>query len=72
MKRVTLAATALAALGLSMATAGASEYEGAWGPLVGSKMPVIAAPDQHGALRQLGDLGGERGLLLFFNRSADW
>ena len=58
-----------------MALAGsgfAADYQDEWGPPVGSAMPAIDAPDQAGAARTLGDLAGERGVLLFVNRSADW
>ena len=50
----------------------AADYQDEWGPAVGSAMPAIDAPDQTGTARALGDLAGERGLLLFVNRSADW
>ncbi len=53
-------------------TAGAAEYQDAWGPEVGTALPSIAAADQHGELRGFDDLKGERGLLLFMVRSADW
>ena len=50
----------------------ADEYADGWGLAVGAQAPAIAAKDQSGALRDLGSLAGERGLLLFLNRSADW
>jgi len=50
----------------------AADYHDDWGPAVGSEMPAIDAPDHTGTPRTLGDLTGERGLLLFVNRSADW
>lgn len=50
----------------------AEEYADGWGLAVGAQAPAIAAKDQSGALRDLGSLAGERGLLLFLNRSADW
>ncbi|MCZ6656936.1 MAG: hypothetical protein O7C67_06535 [Gammaproteobacteria bacterium] len=50
----------------------ADDYSSQWGPALGSKAPDIAAPDQSGEARDLGSLAGERGLLLFMNRSADW
>ena len=58
-----------AALALSV---GASEYEDAWGPAVGTSMLPVAAADQTGTERDLASLTGERGLLLFMVRSADW
>lgn len=50
----------------------ADDYADGWGLAVGAQAPAIAAKDQSGALRDLGSLAGERGLLLFLNRSADW
>lgn len=50
----------------------ADEYADGWGLALGAQAPAIAAKDQSGALRDLGSLAGERGLLLFLNRSADW
>ena len=43
------------------------------GPPVGAKVPDIGTPpDQTGAQRSLSSLMGEKGLVLFFFRSADW
>ena len=39
---------------------------------MGASAPAIAALDQSGAERSLDSLAGERGLLLFLVRSADW
>lgn len=50
----------------------AADYAAEWGPKVGTTMPAISAPDQDGKLRSLADLQGEKGVLIFFNRSADW
>lgn len=50
----------------------ADEYTDKWGPQLGEKLPVLEAYDHTGALRTLENLRGERGLLLFLNRSADW
>lgn len=50
----------------------AADYHDDWGPAVGSELPAIDAPDHTGTPRNLGDLTGERGLLLFVNRSAVW
>jgi peroxiredoxin len=59
---------ALAVLG-GAATAGAQEL----GPPIGTKVPDIGTPpDQTGAQRSLPSLMGEKGLVLFFFRSADW
>lgn len=53
-------------------TARADSYSDSWGPAVGTVLPVLAAPDQTGAVRSLDTLSGEQGLLLFLVRSADW
>ena len=50
----------------------AADYQDDWGPAVASAMPAIDALDHTGTPRTLGDLTGERGLLLFVSRSADW
>lgn len=42
------------------------------GPQVGEKVPDFALPDQHGRTRTLASLMGPKGLVLVFNRSADW
>ena len=50
----------------------AEDYADQWGLPIGAVAPVIEAPDHTGAVRTLESLSGERGLLLFLNRSADW
>ena len=62
----------LGSLALVVCVGVGADYQDDWGPAVGSAMPAIDAPDHTGAARALGDLAGERGLLLFVNRSADW
>lgn len=62
----------LSLAGLSATFAVADEYSEQWGPTLGSELVVLEAFDQSGQLRTLTDLAGERGLLLFLNRSADW
>ena len=42
------------------------------GPLVGARVPDFSLPDQHGQTRTLQSLMGPKGLMLVFNRSADW
>lgn len=42
------------------------------GPQVGQKVPDFALPDQNGQNRTLASLSGPKGLVLVFNRSADW
>ena len=70
-RRMAALAGLLIALG-SVGSATADEYSDEWGPAVGSELPVLEAYDQAGNLRTLADLAGERGLLLFMSRSADW
>ena len=42
------------------------------GPQVGAKVPDFDLPDQHGQTHTLSSLMGPKGLILVFNRSADW
>ena len=63
-------ATALASATLALGVA--ADYQDDWGPAVGTPMLAIEAADQTGAVRDLASLKGERGLLLFMVRSADW
>ena len=42
------------------------------GPQVGARVPDFSLPDQHGQTRTLQSLMGPEGLMLVFNRSADW
>jgi len=42
------------------------------GPQVGEKVPDFSLPDQHGQTHTLSSLMGPKGLVLVFNRSADW
>lgn len=42
------------------------------GPQVGEKVPDFSLADQHGQPRTLASLMGPNGLVLAFNRSADW
>ena len=71
MKRLMCAFAAWAAAGLAPAAL-ADDYADGWGLPVGAPAPAISALDQSGAARSLDSLAGERGLLLFLNRSADW
>jgi cytochrome oxidase Cu insertion factor (SCO1/SenC/PrrC family) len=52
----------------------AAAEEFAWAPdfPVGASIPVISAQDQNGAPRSFDDLKGEKGLVLFLNRSFNW
>lgn len=68
-----LTVTVVAAVGsLAALNALAADYAESWGPAVGSRLPLLEAPDQAGRLRTLENLSGEQGLLLFLSRSADW
>ena len=42
------------------------------GPQVGDRVPDFSLIDQHGQRRTLASLMGPNGLVLAFNRSADW
>jgi hypothetical protein len=42
------------------------------GPQVGARVPDFTLVDQHGHTRSLASLMGPKGLMLVFNRSADW
>ena len=64
--------SAVGALAACLLAAGADDYQEAWGPPTDSAMLSISAADQHGAPRDLANLGGANGLLLFAFRSANW
>ena len=42
------------------------------GPQVGERVPDFALPDQHGQIRTLDSIVGEKGAMILFHRSADW
>lgn len=42
------------------------------GPQVGTRVPDFTLPDQFGRHQSLSTLRGPKGLVLVFNRSADW
>jgi|SRR5262245_52760906 len=72
MRRFALLAAAitLALLGTMQPWAHAAED---LGPKIGTQVPDIGTPpDQTGTARTLQSLMGEKGLVLFFFRSADW
>ena len=62
---------AVAALG-ALAVAGHAAYQDDWGPPVGARLATLDLPDQTGARQDLAGLAGDRGLLVFFVRSAEW
>lgn len=47
-------------------------YVEGWSLPIGSKAPKISALDSNGVVREFADLSAEQGLLIFFNRSANW
>lgn len=49
-----------------------SDYAAAWGPSVGTTVPLLSASDQNGEAQTLDTLMGSKGLLFVFNRSVDW
>ena len=65
-----LACTALALVLAAPATA--SEHTHGWGPPVGTAIPEASLTSQSGEPQTFAGLMGARGLLIFFNRSADW
>ena len=42
------------------------------GPQIGSSVPPFSGTDQFGRTQDLATLSGPKGLMLVFNRSADW
>ncbi len=69
-QRSLLAGLALAVLVLPTAVGGAEEIPG---PAVDTPFPhPLRATDQHGNPQTLSSLMGEKGVALFFVRSADW
>ena len=44
----------------------------ALGPQVGERVPDFSLPDQHGHIRTLQSIMGEKGAMILFHRSADW
>jgi len=42
------------------------------GPQVGAAIPTFSGVDQYGKTQSLESLSGPKGLMLVFNRSADW
>ncbi len=61
----------LSALSLGFALS-ASADESIPGPRSGDAFPSLTAQDQAGQDRSLGELAGEKGLVVAFVRSADW
>ena len=49
-----------------------SDYGDAWGPTVGTQIPAGEFASHDAETRTFSDLMGDRGLLILFNRSANW
>ena len=71
LRRARFGAFALAAF-LAVPAVLASDYSDGWGPPVGNAIPEASLMDQSGQPQTFAGLLGPRGLLIFFNRSADW
>lgn len=69
---VFLAAPAFPAGSQSSVPARATPDVQALGPQVGQPVPDFSLPDQQGRVQTLSSLKGPQGLVLVFNRSADW
>ncbi|MCY3821590.1 MAG: hypothetical protein OXH52_19925 [Gammaproteobacteria bacterium] len=50
----------------------ASEYSDGWGPPTGTRIPDEEFTSHLGETRTFADLMGEKGVLILFNRSANW
>ena len=50
----------------------ASDYAEEWGPAAGTPIPAGSFTSHNGETRTLLDLTGDKGLLILFNRSANW
>ena len=60
---------AVLAAGLAL---GSDYDDDAWGPAAGAQIPAGEFPSHGGETRTFSDLMGDRGLLILFNRSANW
>ena len=70
--RIVAAALALAAAAALNAQERKPVDVSTLGPQVGERVPDFALPDQHGRIRTLDSIMGERGAMILFHRSADW
>ncbi len=73
--RYALPFAAIIAFSLSVAPISAQDAPGAevdFGPAIGESIDIGALSDQTGTARDLASLSGENGLVLMFQRSADW
>lgn len=57
---------------LIMSAALGSDYSDAWGPGVGVQIPAGSFVSHDGDTRAFLELAGDKGLLILFNRSANW
>ena len=57
---------------LAASMAFGSDYRDSWGPDIGTQIPAGEFVSHGGETRTLSDLVGDRGLLILFNRSANW
>ena len=62
----------LIAIACCVGMAGHADYTDTWSLPVGAQIPPISMSDQYSEAHTFQSLSGKRGLLLFFNRSADW
>ena len=70
---VAFAAAAVMLLGVSMEAQQREPIDvSALGPQVGERVPDFSLPDQHGRMRTLQSVMGEKGAMILFHRSADW
>jgi len=68
----TLIITALLATSTVLARGQAPVDTSTIGPQVGAVVPAFSGVDQFGKAQTLESLSGPKGLMLVFNRSADW
>ena len=61
-----------AVAGLAQLAYADSEPAAAWGPSIGTTVPLLSALDQDGKQQNLASLSSTNGLLFVFNRSVDW
>ena len=57
---------------LAASTTFGSDYSDTWGPAVGTRIPASEFASHDVETRTFSDLMGDRGLLILFNRSANW
>ena len=70
---VAFAAAVVMLLGVSMEAQQRAPIDvSALGPQVGERVPDFSLPDQHGRIRTLQSIMGEKGAMILFHRSADW